>query len=84
MKYITDIPFSATKTDLPCIICPMARQSKPAFPISTITTKQCFDLIYIDTWGLYKTPTYRGKRYFFTIGAPELTFYPLSPMHSLF
>lgn len=50
-----------------CVICPKARQTKLSFPSSYITSKQKFDLIHIDTWGPYSTPTYNGHRYFLTI-----------------
>lgn len=51
----------------PCVICPMARQSKLPFPSSSISTKSVFELIHVDTWGPYKSPTYDGFRYFLTI-----------------
>lgn len=34
---------------------------------STIVSKHLFDLIHVDTWGPYKTPTHDGFKYFLTI-----------------
>lgn len=45
----------------------MARQSNLPFFINSITTKNYFDLIHIDTWGPYKVTTNKGERYFLTI-----------------
>ncbi|XP_060200717.1 uncharacterized protein LOC132628984 [Lycium barbarum] len=53
--------------DFPCDICPMARQTKLPFPNSRISSQACFDMIHIDTWGPYKTQTYKGEKYFLTI-----------------
>lgn len=50
-----------------CEICPLARQTKLPFSVSSIKSKCIFDLIHIDTWGPYKSPTYNGYRYFLTI-----------------
>lgn len=61
MKHIKEIPHSYTH-DFPCDICPMARQNKLPFPHSQISSTHCFDLIHIDTWGPYRTQTYRGKK----------------------
>lgn len=68
MKNIADISIPASyKQHFPCEVFPMAKQSKPPFPISAITSKHCFDLIYIDTWGPYRVPTYKEEGYFLTI-----------------
>lgn len=49
------------------IICPMARQTRMHFPESTTTTNQLFELLHIDLWGPYHTPTYDGYNYFLTM-----------------
>lgn len=74
---LSHLPISSTKTississisDLLylCDVCPLARQSKLPFPTSSIKTKYAFELIYIDTWGPYNSPTYDGYKYFLTI-----------------
>lgn len=68
MKNIASISLSSdSKFDIPCDICPLARQHKLPFPNSSITSKETFELSHIDTWGPYKTPTYDGYKYFLTI-----------------
>lgn len=68
MRNINEITDSLhNHQEFPCEICPMAQQNKLPFPISSITSKDCFELLYIDTWGPYKTPTYKGERYFLSI-----------------
>lgn len=34
-----------------CSICPLAKQVRLAFPISTITSHKPFDLLHMDFWG---------------------------------
>ncbi|XP_070035547.1 uncharacterized protein [Nicotiana tomentosiformis] len=62
MKNIKNISLSSTdKQVFHCDICPMARQSKLPFPTSSISSKQCFELLHIDTWSPYNVPTYKGE-----------------------
>lgn len=68
MKHIKAIQVTSTNNNkFPCEICLMARQSKSSFTKSTIRSKNYFDLIHIDTWGPYNTPTYKGEKYFLTM-----------------
>ena len=48
-------------------ICPLAKQSRLPFPISTIRTSNCFDILHVDVWGPYKIPSLTGARFFLTI-----------------
>ena len=50
-----------------CEICPLAKMQKLPFQSSTTTTKCCFELIHVDIWGPYKTPTVYNQKYFLTI-----------------
>lgn len=59
MKHIRSLSFP-NLSHCPCAICPLARQSRNLFPISLIKSKQMFELIHVDTWGPFKTPTYNG------------------------
>lgn len=55
MKYIPGcMQHNSSMNDFPCTICPLARQHKLPFPISTSFTSHIFELIHIDTWGTYK------------------------------
>lgn len=69
MKIIFSNSFSLAISDneCPCDVCPTTRQSKLPFPCSNIKTKRIFELIHIDTYGPYKTPTYNEYKYFITI-----------------
>lgn len=48
-------------------ICPYAKQTRLTFPLSSIKTSASFDLLHIDVWGLYKTTTFDGNKYFLII-----------------
>lgn len=50
-----------------CPTCPKARQHRLPFLINTIKSTCKFELIHIDTWGPFNTPTYDGFNYFLTI-----------------
>ncbi|KAM2714488.1 hypothetical protein EV2_044230 [Malus domestica] len=50
-----------------CLICPLAKQTRAPFPLSSITTKAPFELIHVDIWGGYHVPTITGAQYFLTI-----------------
>ncbi|XP_047267657.1 uncharacterized protein LOC124898079 [Capsicum annuum] len=50
-----------------CDVCPLARQSKLLFFHSSIKSLAEFDLLHLDSWGPYKSPTHDGYRYFLTI-----------------
>ena len=50
-----------------CHVCPMAKQTRLPFPISSITINVPFDLIHCDIWGPYKIPTHTGVCFFLTI-----------------
>lgn len=67
MKNIKSVSLSSHINEFPCDICPMARQCKPPFPLSSINTTHCFELLHVDTWGPFSTPTYKGEKYFLTI-----------------
>lgn len=76
---LSHIPFSKLKTisalnckfplkqSFNCPVCPLARQTRPSFPDSSIQSTHPFQLIHIDTWGPYHTPTYNDSKYFLTI-----------------
>jgi len=50
-----------------CLVCPYAKQARSCFPTSSIRSSSCFDLIYVDMWGPYNTPTIDCNKYFLTI-----------------
>jgi hypothetical protein len=50
-----------------CDSCVKAKFIRLPFPISTIKTSACFDLIHCDVWGKYRTPSFTYASYFLTI-----------------
>ena len=47
-----------------CNVCPMAKQTRLPFPLSSISTHAPFDLLHCDLWGPHKIPTHSGARFF--------------------
>ncbi|KAL4368164.1 hypothetical protein GQ457_05G014050 [Hibiscus cannabinus] len=50
-----------------CGVCPLAKQSRLPFPISSSRESIPFSIIHIDLWGAYRVSTHSGHRYFLTI-----------------
>jgi hypothetical protein len=50
-----------------CLVCPLAKQTRIPFPTSQISSTAPFELIHIDIWGGYRTPSINGACYFLTI-----------------
>ena len=50
-----------------CPVCPLARQTRLPFPTSLSRSYAVFDLLHVDVWGPYRTPTHAGFRFFLTI-----------------
>lgn len=45
----------------------MAKQKRPPFHTSIESTVACFDLLHMDIWGPFSTPSMSGDQYFLTI-----------------
>ncbi|XP_070002185.1 uncharacterized protein [Nicotiana sylvestris] len=52
---------------LDCPVCPLARQTKLLFPVSTSRAQDPFHLLHVDVWGPYRVSTHDNKRFFLTI-----------------
>ena len=50
-----------------CFVCPLAKQKMLSFPTSISSSTLCFDLIRVDIWSPYSTPSLNGSRYFLTL-----------------
>ncbi|KAJ0481516.1 putative RNA-directed DNA polymerase [Helianthus annuus] len=50
-----------------CDSCAKAKNTRLPFPISSIKTKECFELLHCDLWGRYRTPSLSRANYFLTI-----------------
>lgn len=66
-KLLSSDSTSITDTMNKCTICPCAKQTRISFPINTSKNSTCFDLLHMNLWGQYKTPTHDGHKYFLTI-----------------
>ena len=55
---IKDIPF--------CEICPIGKQSRPPFKISSTRASEVLELIHSDLCGPFSVPSLNGKKYFLT------------------
>ncbi|XP_056694807.1 uncharacterized protein [Spinacia oleracea] len=63
LSKLQHLPFYSTinKTvDFHCEACVLAKHHKLPFTISTSIASACFDLVHIDLWGPYETPTLSG------------------------
>jgi hypothetical protein len=49
-----------------CDICKLSKQTRLAFPLSTSTSKCCFELINSDVWGPTPIDSYNHFKYFIT------------------
>ncbi|CAM8987559.1 unnamed protein product [Rhodiola kirilowii] len=50
-----------------CNICPLAKQTKLSFPLSTHNTSTAFELLHSHVWGPFHVPTMTGAQYFLTV-----------------
>ena len=50
-----------------CFVCPPAKQNRLPFPSSVSSSASCFDLIQVDIWSPYSTPSLNGSKYFLTL-----------------
>lgn len=53
----TSIKFCAVSD---CVICPLAKQTRFKFPLSSIHTSSPFELVHVDIWGGYQVPSLNG------------------------
>ncbi|KAF5443184.1 hypothetical protein F2P56_035765, partial [Juglans regia] len=58
---------STVPSNIPCEICPLAKQHKLPFSQSNTTASNPFDLIYVDIWGPNPIQAYNNVKYFLTI-----------------
>nr|XP_016463510.1 PREDICTED: uncharacterized protein LOC107786535 [Nicotiana tabacum] len=50
-----------------CHVCPLARQTRLPFPVSTSRAKAPLDLLHANVWGPFRVPTYDSKRFFLIV-----------------
>ena len=60
-------PFLKNSCNNTCGVCPLAKQKRLPFPFNNNLSTFAFDLLHMDVWGPYSTPTLDGYKYFLTI-----------------
>ncbi|CAJ2645067.1 unnamed protein product [Trifolium pratense] len=55
------------KDEFCCDICHLAKQRKLPYDLSNSRASSCLELLHMDIWGPFATPTPHGHRYFLTI-----------------
>ncbi|CAM8909147.1 unnamed protein product [Rhodiola kirilowii] len=54
-------------TKYQCTVCPLAKQTKLSFPLSTHNASMPFELVHSDVWGAFHVPISSGAQYFLTV-----------------
>ena len=67
MKYLSLLSSIKNGVLSSCPVCPLAKQTGQVFPSSNSRGSTSFDLVHMNLWGPYKTPTLDKKHYFLTI-----------------
>ncbi|KAL2250061.1 UNVERIFIED_CONTAM: hypothetical protein Sindi_2479800 [Sesamum indicum] len=67
IKHIPECNISKESLELKCDIYPKAKQCRISFKPSESHTEALFDLVHLDVWGPYKTPSTTGCHYVLTI-----------------
>jgi len=65
-----------------CSVCPLAKQHRLPFHVSTSISKQSFDLIHCDIWGPFSVKSTNGSQFFLTIVDDYTRFTWVYLMHS--
>ena len=65
LKYLLDV--NSSHNQQICQICPLAKQARLSFPVSSIKTTKPFELLHIDLWGPYKVKNHNNCNQFVTI-----------------
>jgi hypothetical protein len=50
-----------------CSVCPLAKQRKLSFPVSSSKSNSVFDIVHCDIWGPFSVESINGSRFFLTI-----------------
>lgn len=58
---------NSIQKDVPCPVCPLAKQKRLKFVSNNHLSANPFDLIHLDVWGSFSQESVSGYRYFLTI-----------------
>ena len=64
---VPDVINCSNNKSFDCPIRPIAKQKRLPFQSFVHVSNSCFDLIHVDIWGPYSTPSLNGSKYFFTV-----------------
>ncbi|GAA0174918.1 hypothetical protein LIER_28203 [Lithospermum erythrorhizon] len=67
MQHMFPLSSVNSMNNVPCVVCPLAKQQRLSFNKSVSSSSDIFQLVHIDLWGPYKTQTRTGTTYFLTI-----------------
>nr|GEV85281.1 cysteine-rich RLK (receptor-like protein kinase) 8 [Tanacetum cinerariifolium] len=67
LKQIKSLSISCNSDINECIICPLAKNHASLFPLSVSHASCPFELVHVDIWGPYKSPTINKCKFFLTI-----------------
>ncbi|XP_015072692.1 uncharacterized protein LOC107016883 [Solanum pennellii] len=65
-----------------CIVCPLGKQTRIPFPLSTSQSDACFHIVHGDVWGPYRVPTYDGKSLLKCLGIVHQSFCVYTPQQN--
>jgi len=61
------VPSVSVDSNKVCNVCPLAKQHRLPFPVSTTISQCAFDLVHVDIWGPFSIQSINGSRFFLTI-----------------
>jgi hypothetical protein len=68
IKLLLDsIPSISCNPSTICTVCPLAKQRRLSFPVSSSYSNSAFELVHYDIWGPFAVPSINGSHYFLTI-----------------
>lgn len=68
LKYLADlVPEISYVPNKSCDVCPLAKKKRLPFGLSSISTREPFELIDCDIWGTFRVPSISGASYVLTI-----------------
>jgi hypothetical protein len=68
LSFLHDVlPSITCKSTTVCIVCPLARQRRLSFPISSSVSSSIFDLIHVDIWGPFSVHSINDNSFFLII-----------------
>ncbi|GJS93292.1 cysteine-rich receptor-like protein kinase 8 [Tanacetum coccineum] len=67
LKQIKSFPISCNSDISKCTVCPLAKNHASSFSLSASHASCPFELVHVDIWGPYKSPTINKCKFFLTM-----------------